>query len=102
MASTSSGRLYSLEDVVAEMMEVPGVDVDHDEELSDVVFEGYIDDDNEQCQRETEMNATDLDIGGECEVGEPDPSLEIPKYSFYLVVILHALMQPLWSSSRCC
>ena len=30
MASTSSGRLYSLDDVVAEMME----DVDH-EELSD-------------------------------------------------------------------
>ena len=69
MASTSSGRLYSLDDDVAEMME----DVDH-EELSDGDFEGYIDDDNEQSQRETEMNAAHLDIGEECEVGEPHPT----------------------------
>ena len=71
MASTSSGRLYSLDDVVAEMME--------DVELSDDDFEGYIDDDNEQSQRETETNAADLDIGG-----EPDPTSEIPQYTFSL------------------
>ena len=77
MASTSSGRLYSLDDDVAEMME----DVDH-EELSDDDFEGYIDDDNEQSQRETEMNAAHFDIGEECEVGEPHPTSEIPEYTF--------------------
>jgi hypothetical protein len=44
--------------------------------------EGYIDDDNEQSQGETETNAADLDIGGECEVGEPHPTSEIPEYTF--------------------
>ena len=57
MASTSSGRLYSLDDVVAEMME----DVDH-EELSDDDFEGYIDDDNEQSQQRR-MLQTSTSVG---------------------------------------
>ena len=78
MASTSVGRL-SVEDVLTE---VAGIDVDH-EEWSDDDFEGYIDDENEQCNQETtERSVADLDIGRECEVGEAeaDPVLEIPQY----------------------
>ena len=44
------------------------------------------------------MNIDELGIGGECEVGEAAAESDIPEY----VAIIHAMMQPLWSSSRCC
>ena len=70
MASTSTGRLYSVDEVIANMGEMMGPALDH-EEWSDDEFEGYVDDSTEQQQREreTDVNAEDLDIGGECEVG---------------------------------
>ena len=76
-ASASSGRVYSVGDVVAEMM---GSNFDQ-EEFSDDDFEGYVDDENEQCIQEADVSVAHLDIGTECEIGESDPALEIPQYN---------------------
>ena len=76
-ASASSGRVYSVGDVVAELM---GSDLDH-EEFSDDDFEGYVDDENEEFNQEADVSVADLDIGTECEIGESDPALEIRRCS---------------------
>ena len=91
MASGSTARLFSLDEVVAEMdcMTIPGPLVD-DEDWSDDEFEGYVDEsedeqqeegegdnDNEQHDGEEESGGG-LEIGGECEVREAS---DLPPYS---------------------
>ena len=78
MASGSSGRLFGLDEVVAEIdnMTIPGPVVD-DEDWSDDEFDGYVGepDDEQKEEEETENNeqigddGNGLEIGGECEVG---------------------------------
>ena len=83
MASSSTGRLYSLDEVVADMdgmMDIPGPAAD-DDEWSDDEFSGYVDT-NQQCgETESGVNIDDLGIGGECEVGEAAAESDIPEYS---------------------
>ena len=84
MASGSTARLYSLDEVVADMdgmMAIPGPDLEDDDWSGDE-FEGYVDEpDDEQQQGEGEnvVTSEELEIGGECEVsGEHG---DIPAYS---------------------
>ena len=92
MASGSAGRLFSLDEVVAELdsMAIPGPVID-DEDWSDDDFDGYVgepdgqvvegregESDDEQQQGEAE-NSERLELGGECEVGEANG---LPAYSF--------------------
>ena len=95
MALGSSARLFSLDEVVAEMdsMTIPGP-VEDEEDWSDYQFEGYVgEQDDEQQegregesgdeQQEGEWEKDGLEIGGECEVGEAS---ELPLYSLTPVV----------------
>lgn len=84
MASSSTSRLYSLDEVVVEMGEMSG-SPDAGDEWSDDEFEGYIDDeqqgeDRQQSQSNGEEShfESGMEIGGECEVGDQN---QIPVYS---------------------
>ena len=88
MALGYSGRLFSLDEVVAEL-DIPGPVVD-DEDWSEDEFEGYVGEPDGQQeegkeggsddgQKESEGESGDrLEIGGECEVGEAS---NLPPYS---------------------
>ena len=86
MASSSTGRLYSLDEVVADMdgmMDIPGPAAD-DDEWSDDEFSGYVDTNQPRGETESGVNIDDLGIGGECEVGEAGEAAaesDIPEYS---------------------
>ena len=81
MAAGSSSRLFSLEEVVAEL-DIPGPVVD--ENCSDDEFQGYIgeleyqQEGDETAEHESECDGDRLELGGECEVGEAN---ELPPYS---------------------
>ena len=94
MASGSTARCFSLDEVVAERdsMTIPGPLVD-DDDWSDDECEGYVDEsedeqqeegerdnDNKQLEGEKEMGGG-LEIGGECEVREDS---DLPSYSLTL------------------
>ena len=81
MASGSTARLYSLDEVIADMdgmMAIPGPGLE-DEDWSDDEFEGYVDDEQQQGEGENVVTTEELEIGGECEVS--DEHSEIPEYS---------------------
>ena len=83
MASSSTGRLYSLDEVVADMdgmMDIPGPAAD-DDEWSDDEFSGYVDTNQQRGVTESGVNIDELGIGGECEVGEAAAESDIPEYS---------------------
>ena len=83
MASSSTGRLYSLDEVVADidgMMDIPGPAAD-DDEWSDDEFSGYVDTNQQRGETESGVNINELGIGGECEVGEAAAESDIPEYS---------------------
>ena len=83
MASSSTGRLYSLDEVVADMdgmMDIPGSAAD-DDEWSDDEFSGYVDTNQQRGETESGVNINELGIGGECEVGEAAAESDIPEYS---------------------
>ena len=80
MASSSTGRLYSLDEVVADMdgmMDIPGPAADDDEWSDD----GYVDTNQQRGETESGVNIDELGIGGECEVGEAAAESDIPEYS---------------------
>ena len=88
MASDSTARLFSLDEVVAEMdcMTLPGPLVD-DEDWSDDEFEGYVDESEDEQREEgegdkqqegQEESGGGLEIGGVCEVREAS---DLPPYS---------------------
>ena len=75
-----TGRLYSLDEVVADMdgmMDVPGPAADDDEWSDD----GYVDTNQQRGETESGVNIDELGIGGECEVGEAAAESDIPEYS---------------------
>ena len=83
MASGSTARLYSLDEVIADMdgmMAIPGPGLE-DEDWSDDEFEEYVDDEQQQGEGENVVTTEELEleIGGECEVS--DEHREIPEYS---------------------
>ena len=83
MASSSTGRLYSLDEVVADMdgmMDIPGPAAD-DDQWSDDEFSGYVDTNQQRGETESGVNIDELGIGGECEVGEAAAESDIPEYS---------------------
>ena len=85
MASGSGGRLFSLDEVVADIdsMTIPGP-VLEDEDWSDDEFDGYVGDpddtqgDGVEAEQQDESTGDTLGIGGECEIGGDG---EIPQYS---------------------
>ena len=67
MASGSTARLYSLDEVIADMdgmMAIPGPGLE-DEDWSDDEFEGYVDDEQQQGEGENVVTTEELEIGGE-------------------------------------
>ena len=97
----ASGRLYSLDEVIADMsdlMTIPGPAED-DEDWSDDDFEGYIDDEDEHTnktgeespdgrsasvERDISMSGgpQQPDIGAECEIEEVGICTQIPEYAY--------------------